>query len=148
MKKVVLISSFLVALASVTVMNAKMLQANRYTILSSPTAEQVVDMDTLRLDGPETSFSNHTESTTGNLFKDPPMMQVKYGLSSKGLLTINASEPLDSITVKDVEGIVVKNYELQGEKDVEFDLNTMPTGHLEFLLKGKNGAENTLQVDN
>lgn len=106
------------------------------------------DADTLRLEGPEKSFSSHTETTPSNIFKDPPMMHARYGLSSKGILTINASEPLVSITVKDPDGKVVKSYELNGEKDVEFDLNTMPTGHLDFILKGQNGAENTLQVEN
>ena len=109
---------------------------------------QFSDTDTLRLEGPEKTFSKHTESTSENLVKEPPMMHAKYGLSSKGILTINATEPLVKITVKDHEAEVVKSYELHGEKDVEFDLNTMPTGHLDFILKGQNGAENILQVEN
>ncbi len=140
MKKLSFVAFLLVALAGFFFLQAKAWKATQTT--------RVEHVDTLRLEGPEKPFHNHTESNAGNIFKDPPMMRVKYGLSSKGLLTINSSEPLDSIKVTTAEGAPVKNFVLEGEKDVELDLNTMPMGSLKFFLKGKNGAENTLDVEN
>lgn len=137
MKKLLFAAIFLLAVTGITCLNAE-----------SRGSFQPTNVDTLRLDGPEKSFSNHTESTTGKRTEEPAMMGVKFGLSSKGMLTINASEPLDSIKVTDADGNSVKDFGIGGEKDVELDLNTMPLGHLTFLLKGKSGAENTLQVEN